>query len=98
MDVLENPGLASIFKDSERLGEVQIDRQAVRFLDRDRSKRLVFSKRLYSDKLHSKLKTAHKKAFSAFNSRYSDEEVLRFVPVADKRVAAMMTTFERTAA
>jgi oxygen-independent coproporphyrinogen-3 oxidase len=97
IDVMENPGLARIFKQAQAEGLVRIDAGAVRFTLPDRSQRLVFSKRLYSDELHRRLRASHVEDYAAFNAKFSDTDFLRFLPVADKRVAAMMTTFERDA-
>jgi coproporphyrinogen III oxidase-like Fe-S oxidoreductase len=95
MDVLDNRGLAKIFRKAETEGLICIDSTAVRFTKGDRSQRLVFSKRLYSDELHRRLRASHITDYAEFNAKFSDEDVLRFLPVADKRVAAMMTTFEK---
>lgn len=94
-DVMTTAGIAATLKEADDAGEVKIDSDAIRFTDPDRSKRLVFSKRLYSPELHRRLKESHQQAFARFNNKFTDEEVRNFVPVRDKRVAAMMTTFER---
>ncbi|MFH2204897.1 MAG: radical SAM protein [Elusimicrobiota bacterium] len=93
-DVLDTP-LARPLHAAQREGLIRTNGEAVSFTGTDRAQRLVFSKRLYSPRLHRRLKAAHHKDFQAFNRRHSDRDIRAFLPVADKQIAAMMTTFER---
>lgn len=97
-DVMQVPALARTFRRAEAAGELRIGPEAIAFLDPNRARRLMFSKNLYSPRLVAKILSSHREEFRRFNRRFTDAEVAGLAPVADKRTAALMTTFEKPAA
>ena len=95
-DPLAVPALARPLRGLASLGKLSIGAGLIAFKTQDRAQRVVFSKSLYSPGLERRLMEAHRAEHRDFLRRHPESSLKDLGPAADRRVAALMTTFERT--
>jgi oxygen-independent coproporphyrinogen-3 oxidase len=94
-DPMEVPALAKPLRSLAALGKLRVAPGLIAFTTQDRAQRVVYSKSLYSPGLERRLLAAHRAEHREFLRGNPESALKDLGPAADRRVAALMTTFER---